>query len=278
MSTVLVPSRDGTRIATRTAGDPRLPSLLFIHGWAQHMGCWDGIVDRLADRFHCVTLDMRGHGASDKPLETEAYTDSALWAEDVRRVIKHHDLTRPTLVGWSYGSRVIAAYLETFGGSELTGICLVGGILAIGDAREDWMLGADSPATNRDLYTNDLNRLIPATAAFVEACTTTPLPRRAYAELVAANMLCPAYVRRALFAANVDFRNVYKEMTCRGLVIHGTADGVVPARVGEAAAALMPNATYLPYDGIGHAPFLEDPDRFSQDLQAFATNQTEAAA
>jgi len=31
----------------------------------------------------------------------------------------------------------------------------------------------------------------------------------------------------------------------------------------------MKDARYLPYDGTGHAPFLENPDRFAADVADF---------
>lgn len=269
MTAVMTTSSDGTRIATYSAGDPANPAILLIHGWAQQSLCWDPLIDRLKDRFHIVAMDLRGHGASDKPEDPVAYTETRLWADDVAAVMALHDLGNVTLVGWSYGSRVIASYLATHGDKILSGVVLAGGILAIGTAREDWMVGPASPGLDRDLYTTDLARLIPATARFVDACTAKPLDRDTYGRMVAANMLCPATARRALFAANWDMRPTYAAMTCPGLVIHGTADTVVSPQTGEAAAKAMPHGRYLPYDGIGHAPFLEDPDRFAADLAGF---------
>jgi len=278
MTTVMTPSTDGTRIASYAVGDPANPAILLIHGWAQQSLCWDPLIEHLKDRFHLVAMDLRGHGASDKPEDPAAYTDTSLWGDDVAAVMAAHDLTDVTLVGWSYGSRVIASYLATHGEAALTGVVLAGGILAIGNAREDWMVGAASPGLVRDLYTTDLARLIPATARFVDACTAKPLDRDTYGRMVAANMLCPAIARRALFAADWDMRPTYAAMTCPGLVIHGTADTVVSPATGEAAAEAMPKGRFLPYEGIGHAPFLEAPDRFAADLVGFiqATRKEQA--
>lgn len=262
-------SSDGTKVAYFSYGSPSLPSLLLIHGWAQQSMCWRDLCAHLQDRFHIVAMDLRGHGASDKPPETAAYTDKQLWADDVRSVIDAAGLKQPILVGWSYGARVIAAYLAAFGDADLAGIALAGGILAIGEAREDWMMGPSSPGLDRDLYTEDIPRRLAATARFVDACTATPLPRSTYAELVGANMLCPAHVRRALFAASVDFRPVYAKMTRPALVIHGVDDAVVSLRVGQCAAETIPNGRLVDYDGVGHAPFLEDTDRFAEDLARF---------
>lgn len=272
MTTHFTDSTDGTRIAFAMAGDPGNPPILLIHGWAQQFICWAPLTALLADRFHIVAMDLRGHGASAKPETPGAYTDTALWGDDVQAVIAAAGLVRPVLVGWSYGSRVIAAHLATHGDAHLGGIALAGGILAIGAAREDWMVGPTSPGLDRDLYTEDVPRRLTATARFVEACTAQPLDRATYGQMVGANMLCPAHVRRALFATDVDFRPVYAGMTCPGLVIHGAGDTVVTPATGKAAAALMPRGRFLAYDRVGHAPFLEAPERFAADLAGFVTD------
>ena len=277
MSTSFAASADGTAIAYTATGQAERPAILLIHGWSQQFICWDPIVDRLGDRFHLVAMDLRGHGASGKPESEEAYTDTALWAADVAAVIKAAGLHRPVLAGWSYGARVIAAYLDSYGDADIAGILCAGGVLAIGSAREDWMAGTASPGLDRELYTDDVPRRLAATARFVAACTARPLETKTYAELVGANMLCPAHVRRALFMANVDLRPVYARTDCPGLVIHGTLDSVVTPETGEAAAKALKNGRYLPYEGIGHAPFLEAPDRFSKDLAAFTLDCQQGA-
>lgn len=269
LTTKFATSSDGTRISFATTGHPDLPSIVLIHGWAQQFICWQPVLDRLSDRFHIVALDLRGHGGSDKPDTPEAYTDTACWGDDVAAVIAAAGVRRPVLVGWSYGSRVIAAYLDTHGEGAIAGVLLAGGIIAIGAAREDWMVGPSSPGLDRDLYTEDAARRIAATARFVAGCTKSPLDPITYAELVGANMLCPAHVRRALFGATVDFRPVFGAMSVPGLVIHGAVDTVVTPATGQAAAALMSHGRYVAYENVGHAPFLEDADRFADDLAHF---------
>lgn len=269
MTRAEIRSTDGTRLATYSAGDPGNPAILLIHGWAQHSACWQPLIDRLADRYHLVAMDLRGHGASDKPEDAAAYTDTQLWGDDVAAVIAAHDLRNVTLVGWSYGSRVIASYLATYGDATLAGVVLAGGILAIGNARDDWMVGVDSPGLDRDLYTSNQPRLLAATARFIDACTVQPLDRQTFGVMVGANALVPPLVRRALFAADWDMRPTYAAMTCPGLVIHGEADTIVLPATGRAAADAMQNGRFLSYEDTGHVPFLEAPDRFAADLAAF---------
>jgi pimeloyl-ACP methyl ester carboxylesterase len=44
------------------------------------------------------------------------------------------------------------------------------------------------------------------------------------------------------------------------LVVHGTADAIVPVEAGRAVAALLPNAELLELDGVGHVPTMTRPD------------------
>ena len=45
-------------------GDPSLPTLLFLHGGNQSAHSWDLVSLHLADRFHIIAPDFRGHGDS----------------------------------------------------------------------------------------------------------------------------------------------------------------------------------------------------------------------
>lgn len=271
MRTHHVSGGGGCKIHVSDQGPEDAPALVFIHGWAQHNICWQAQAP-LAEKFRVVALDLRGHGGSDTPSEVEDYTDETLWANDIYAVITELGLINPVLIGWSYGARVISSYLATHGQDAIGGIVLVGGIIAIGKHREPWMMGEGSPALNRDLYTSDQNRLIPATVKFVEQCTYKPLDRASYATLVAANMLVPALVRRALFAGDWDCRPSWQAFTKPALVIHGEEDDIVLPAVGEAAVEALPNCTQTFYAETGHAPFAEHPARFNDEIAAFAAN------
>ena len=271
MRTHRITGGGGVGLNVTDQGPETAPAILLIHGWAQGSMCWQKQAP-LADRFRLVALDLRGHAASDAPQDAVAYTDTALWAEDIKAVIDALTLKAPLLVGWSYGARVIASYLATYGEAAISGVVPVGGVLAIGTAREDWMVGSASPGLNRDLYSDDIAKRSPATADFVAACTDAPLTDAALlADLIAVNMACTAPVRRSLFAADLDLRPIYAAVTKPALVIHGVEDRVVNAATGIAASEIIPGADLRLYENTGHIPFLEQPERFNQDLADFAT-------
>lgn len=87
--------------------------VLCIHGFASSGRVnWieTGWVETLAGAgYQAITLDNRGHGASDKPHDPDLYSPAAM-AEDGVALLDHLGLPRAALLGYSMGAR-IAAFL-----------------------------------------------------------------------------------------------------------------------------------------------------------------------
>jgi hypothetical protein len=68
----------GVRISYETVGEGR--PLMLLHGWCCDRSWWTepGYVDELRSDHRVVNVDLRGHGASDKPHEAGAYKMSAM--------------------------------------------------------------------------------------------------------------------------------------------------------------------------------------------------------
>jgi pimeloyl-ACP methyl ester carboxylesterase len=71
---------------------------------------WAGQVDRLADRFSCVTCDRRGHTRGGPGIEPESV---ATHAADAAALIEALELARPVLVGSSGGARIAVELART---------------------------------------------------------------------------------------------------------------------------------------------------------------------
>lgn len=65
--TSIVVSSDEVALAVYEYGDPAHPTVVAVHGYPDDHHVWDGVVALLADRFHVVTYDVRGAGASAAP-------------------------------------------------------------------------------------------------------------------------------------------------------------------------------------------------------------------
>jgi pimeloyl-ACP methyl ester carboxylesterase len=76
------------------------PEVLMIHGIASSGREFDPVIDSLTDVMRPVTVDMRGHGASDKPESGYHYDD---YAHDLDRLLAALGMDEPIILGHSLG-------------------------------------------------------------------------------------------------------------------------------------------------------------------------------
>jgi non-heme chloroperoxidase len=270
MQTHTVEGGGGLRLHVREWGDPRGPAIFLIHGWSQNHLSWKHQFESdLTDEFRLVALDNRGHGMSEKPLEEENYTDERLWADDIAAVTSALDLDRPVLVGWSYGGFIISDYVRAHGEGEISGINYVAGALLLNENLDNigpGFIDNVEGATAADLPTN-----ISAMRSFIRACTAEPMSTEDWEATLCFNIVVPPQVRGAMvLSRQIDSDDVLSRMTVPVLVTHGDQDTVVLPSMAEHVLDTCPTAEASWYEGIGHAPFLEDPERFNRDLADFA--------
>ena len=233
--------------------------------------CWARQYESaLADEFRLIAFDLRGHGMSEAPLESGHYTDGRLWADDLAAIIDHLALDRSVLVGWSYGSFVICDYVRTHGAERIAGIEFVEGVVKLNEAAFGTLIGPGILDHFADATADDLPTNIWAMRGFIKACLAKPLPADDFETALCWNIVVPARVRAALFAREIDDDDVLRTLDVPLLVTHGRADSVVLPAMAEHVLATCPTAEASWYDGVGHVPFLEEPERFNRELAALS--------
>jgi pimeloyl-ACP methyl ester carboxylesterase len=269
----------GLRLHVREWGGRTGPEIVFVHGWSQNHLCWTKQVESsLADEFRLVAYDLRGHGMSEAPLEPEHYTDGRLWADDLAAILATLRLERPVLVGWSYGAFVICDYLREHGQDAIAAIQFVEGAVKLGETAFGTLIGPGFLDHFAGATADDLPSNIQALRSFVHTCLVTPLPAEELETAIAWNLAVPARVRAALAARTIDDDDVLRDLRVPLLVTQGRADTVVLPAMAEHVLAVCPTAQASWYDDVGHAPHLEQPDRFNHELAALARRVHASAA
>jgi pimeloyl-ACP methyl ester carboxylesterase len=267
MKVHLVRGGGGLRLHVREWGKADGPPILFIHGWSQNHLCWARQYESaLAGEFRLVACDLRGHGMSEAPLEPGHYTDGKLWAEDVAAIIEELGLGRPVLVGWSYGAFVICDYVRAYGQDRIAAIDFVEGVVKLGEAAFGTLIGPAFVdhfvgATADDLPTN-----IATMRSFVRACVVKPVPDDDMETAMCWNVVVPAAIRAHLAARELDYDDVLRALEVPLLVTQGRSDTVVLPAMAEHVLATCPTANASWYQGTGHVPHLEEPERFNREL------------
>ena len=85
--------------------------IFFLHGGALTAHTWDLVCLDLSEEFHCIALDLRGHGLSDW---SDDYTIGAS-VNDVEALAQYLRLEAFHIVGMSLGGNVAAHYAATEG-------------------------------------------------------------------------------------------------------------------------------------------------------------------
>jgi lipase len=69
-----------TQLHVHEWGNSRAPALVCLHGVTSHGGRFRHLAERLADRYHVLAPDLRGHGFSewDPPWDVDAYLTDVL--------------------------------------------------------------------------------------------------------------------------------------------------------------------------------------------------------
>jgi len=263
----------GIRLHAREWGNPEGQALLLIHGWSQCDLCWTKQVNgELAEEFRIVTFDLRGHGLSEKPEGTAPYADGRLWADDVAAVIEQARLQKPVVVGWSYGGFVIGDYLSAYGDASIAAINLVGAAMILKPPTFDH-LGPGMLANAGDACAADLATNIAAIRRFVRACTAESLDQDDWLTALCWNMVVPPSVRGALISREIDGSDALAGSSVPVLVTHGRDDAIVLPSMSERTLGICDRAVASWYDGVGHMPFWEAPERFDRELGQLARGE-----
>ncbi|RVU27222.1 SDR family oxidoreductase [Streptomyces antnestii] len=98
-------STGGIELCVAELGDPSRPTVLLVHGYPDSKEVWSEVAERLADQFHVVLYDVRGHGRSTAPTPLRGGFTLEKLTDDFLAVADAVSPDRPVhLVGHDWGS------------------------------------------------------------------------------------------------------------------------------------------------------------------------------
>lgn len=258
----------GIQLYALETGNPDGRPILFIHGASQCSICWNRQMNSSLGKAHrLVSLDMRGHGLSDKPRD--AYGDSKLWADDINAVTETLHLDHPVVSGWSYGPLVFLDYIRHYGEDKLGGLHFIGGISKLGSEGAMSVLTPEFLAVVPQLFSTEAETSVQGLQGLLQLCfVQKPAASELYL-MLGYNVSVPPYVRQGLFSRTFDNDDLLPKIRKPVLITHGAADAIVkPVVVDQLKAVLSHTQVHL-MSNAGHAAFWDDAPEFNDRLQAF---------
>jgi pimeloyl-ACP methyl ester carboxylesterase len=244
-------NNQGIRIHYEVEGDGT--PLVLLHGISDTIESWYacGYVESLKKEYRLILIDVRGHGGSDKPHDSEAYAMKLL-VNDVVAVLGDLKISKAHFLGYSMGGWIgfgIAKYSpQRF--HSLT----IGGMHPYARPNEpsiEWITVYRNTFTSDSVNASAKEKLVKEWLG----PTAAKMPElRAYAQRV-----LPANDWEALIALvskdwGHGFDDVLPTMTMPVLLYDGEADAFYSG-VKECVKSI-PNATFISFPKLDHADIL----------------------
>ena len=264
---------NGDKIAFYDKGNKANPVLFFIHGFSQSSLCWKYQFNSdLLSKFRLISIDIRGHGSSDKPQKQEAYNNHIPYAYDLNAVINSLGLSDIIPVCWSMAGNWICDYIREFGEKKLKKLILVGATTQQGTPVTENFFGKGAIDNLNNLFDLNTYTNIKATKAFVNACRSGKHDKIDFEEILSYNMIVSPKIRHWVLSRVSDNSDIIKKLNLDTLQIHGNEDKIVLPFAGEFTINQIKhnNKKLKLYNGVGHSPFIEASELFNKDLSDFA--------
>lgn len=241
------------------------PPIIFGHGYAGSHDSFTPLIERLRDRYRCITIDFRGAG--DSPPAADGYTIDQ-FARDVVGLADHLGLDRFTYAGLSMGGAV-GFQLGADHGDRLDKLVLIaparsGGLSRPG--RHDALLEM--------VRKDERARFWPAMATgFAREHSTSLLDARV-ARFFATS---PEHLQRASEAMDsLRLSDRLGEIATPTLMIAGAADGLLASNLADFQR--LPNATLHVFSRVGHQVTFDVPAALAHVIPDFLEHGVVTAA
>ncbi|KAA9166030.1 alpha/beta hydrolase [Amycolatopsis acidicola] len=258
---------DAGGVATRVleSGSADKPALIFIHGTGGHAEAYVRNLGPHAEHFHTYSIDMVGHGFSDKPDQAYDFKDyvehlrAFLDAEGIRKVSISGESMGAGIAGWfalTYPDRVDKIVLNTGAAlrlpedvvQRLATLSMDAVVNASEESvrkRLEWLVH-DPSDINEDLV--DTRLTIYRNPEYV-ARMTNILKRHTDPDGQDRNCL---------------EQHHWEKVACPVLVLWTDHDPTAPPEIGKQVADWIPDSRFAVMTDAGHWPQFEDPETFNR--------------
>jgi pimeloyl-ACP methyl ester carboxylesterase len=266
---------DGDRVVYRVAG--KGPVLLLVHGLAGSAMTWRHVMAPLAERFTVIAPDLLGQGESDKPRAEYSLGAHVDTLRDLLDALGHE---QATFVGQSLGGGVAMQLAYQF------------------PERCERLVLVNSGGLGREVSVILRLLALPSTeVVFPLACAPrlrdvasrvgTMLGRAGLRSTPAREEMWRSYASLTDAASrHAFFRGLRDVIDWRGqavsalgrlhhteklptLIIWGARDPFIPVSHAHVAHAAIPGSRLVIFEGVGHYPHCEAPERFVETIVDF---------
>ncbi|MFC4766016.1 alpha/beta fold hydrolase [Effusibacillus consociatus] len=231
--------------------------LVLIHGNLASGRWWDPVWTRLSGNYTVVRLDLRGCGQSEQPGHGNTVPQ---YSSDARALLKELGFKNVIVVGHSMGGSITMDM-------AVTEPEMVQGIVLVNPAPAEGLVTPEERKPLLEQMIRDRNLMKMALAAVIP----TAAQGEFFESLVDDAMIAgPTVVSNYTSLSEADYREKLAAVKIPTLIVFGTQDSLISLDMMERTRDAIPCSELVLYEGIGHSPNVEAPERLAEDIKRFA--------
>ena len=260
---VLLPN--SMHLAYIDMGNPKGPPVVLIHGYTDNARDWVPLIPYLSKKFRLIVVDIRGHGRSDKPECCYARID---FAYDIKLLLDSLHIARADIVGHSLGSMITQVLAEEWP-DRVRKVVLIS---STGGPRVGSV--PKKPAMDYAAEIRKLKEPIDPDSPFMVAWWDSPKPVNP--EFIRRQRRDSAQIPLSVWLAVLeqganpsDLQRGLSKLVAPTLLIWGSEDPIMEEEVRATLREGLPKASVKVFEGLGHNPFWEEPERVAGVVNQF---------
>ena len=232
-------------------------AVVFIHGWSCDERVWAGQGPALvAQNIRAITIDLPGHGQSDKPQID--YT-LPLYARAIAAVLRDAGVTTATLVGHSLGAGTVREVYRQMPGAVAALVIVDGALRPLADAA---MLERFIAPLRGPDYPENMSRSI-------DGMTRQMKDETLRAQIKATVLKTPQHVAVSEMEATLDPALWKPDMIDVPVLMILARSPLWTLEYEQFVRSFIPTLEYETWDGVSHFLMMEKPREFAEALVKF---------
>jgi non-heme chloroperoxidase len=244
--------------------------VILIHGWPLSDEMYEYQYSALI-KTGCrpIGITLRGFGQSDKPY---GKYDFDVFAQDIKVVLEELQIDSAVLGGFSFGAATVIRFASKYNNEHISKLALFGAAAPCEVRKNDFPYGLPVEVLNSLIQLNSENRpqLIEEFGKLF-AATETALPKNISDWLAGIQFQSSQYAMEQglIMIRDSDLRADLEKITIPTAIFHGKLDKLCPFELAEQLHKGISNSALITFENSGHALFLEERQKFNDELIKF---------
>lgn len=246
-------------------------TIVLIHGWPLSDAMYEYQYQELIQKgFRVIGISLRGFGKSDKPYGDYNYD---VYAKDIDAVLNKLDLHHVTLGGYSMGGAISIHYTAVYNKGRVTKLALFGAAGPSWTQKPGYPYGFSNEEVNDliQLSRTDRPKLLQNFGEIFGATKTSINPGLGN-WLGGINLEASPYATTQSLIAlrDADLRPDLAKINIPTAIFHGVQDKICSFSLAEQMHLGIKNSYIVRFEQSGHGLFVEEREKFNQELITFA--------